>query len=74
MLNMIELEEVIVELSFNCNLSCIMCGFGKDVNPVSKEKFLSFENYKRILEKISNVRLGFCLCYYFLIFDNIVPV
>ncbi len=23
--------------------------------------------------KISNVRLGFCLCYYFLIFDNIVP-
>jgi radical SAM protein with 4Fe4S-binding SPASM domain len=54
MLNMIELEEVIVELSFNCNLSCIMCGFGKDVNPVSKEKFLSFENYKRILEKIGD--------------------
>jgi len=54
MLKMIELEEVIVELSFNCNLSCIMCGFGKDVNPISKEKFLSFDKYKKILEQIGN--------------------
>jgi len=54
MLKMIELEEVIIELSFNCNLSCIMCGFGKDVNPISKEKFLSFDKYKKILEQIGN--------------------
>jgi len=54
MLKMIELEEVIIELSFNCNLSCIMCGFGKDVNPISKEKFLSFDKYKKILEQVGN--------------------
>jgi len=28
----------------------------------------------RVILNISSVRLGFCLCYYFLVFDNIVPV
>jgi MoaA/NifB/PqqE/SkfB family radical SAM enzyme len=47
-------EEVIVELSYNCNLSCSMCGFGKEVNPYSKSKFLDFENYKSILHQIGD--------------------
>jgi len=48
-------EEIIVELSYNCNLSCTMCGFGKDVNPFSKNKFLSFENYKTILSQVGSI-------------------
>ncbi len=48
-------EEVIVELSYNCNLSCTMCGFGKHVNPFHKSKFLPFENYKEILEQVGGV-------------------
>lgn len=49
-----EYEEIIVELSFNCNLSCIMCGFGNETNPYSKNKFMSVDNYKRILHQIGN--------------------
>ena len=48
------LEEIIVELSYNCNLSCSMCGFGKGVNPYSKSKFLSFEDYKNLLHQIGD--------------------
>jgi len=51
---MTEFEEIIVELSYNCNLSCSMCGFGKEVNPYSKSKFLTFENYKNILHQIGD--------------------
>ena len=51
---MTEFEEIIVELSYNCNLSCSMCGFGKEVNPFSKSKFLSIENYKNILHQIGD--------------------
>jgi len=47
-------EEIIVELSYNCNLSCSMCGFGKEVNPYRKSKFLTFENYKNILHQIGD--------------------
>jgi len=47
-------EEIIVELSYNCNLSCCMCGFGKDVNPYNKSKFLTFEKYKTILHQIGD--------------------
>ncbi len=47
-------EEIIVELSYNCNLSCSMCGFGKEANPYSKSKFLTFENYKKILHQIGD--------------------
>lgn len=49
-----EFEEIIVELSYNCNLSCSMCGFGKAVNPFSKSKFLTFDNYKKILHQIGD--------------------
>jgi MoaA/NifB/PqqE/SkfB family radical SAM enzyme len=39
-----------------------MCGFGKKHNPFSKDKFLSFENYKTILHqiggKIKTIRLN----------------
>ena len=51
---MTEFEEIIVELSYNCNLSCSMCGFSKEVNPYSKSKFLTFENYKNILHQIGD--------------------
>lgn len=46
------LEEVIVELSYNCNLSCSMCGFGKAHNPFDRSKFLTFERFKSILHQI----------------------
>ena len=49
-----EFEEIIIELSYNCNLSCSMCGFNKEVNPYSKNKFLTFENYKSILHQIGS--------------------
>ena len=42
---------------------------GRLASPESKNIFLRKRQYQ-----FSNVRLGFCLCYYFLIFDNIVPV
>ncbi|MCL2219467.1 MAG: SPASM domain-containing protein [Chitinispirillia bacterium] len=45
-------KEVIVELSHNCNLNCIMCGFGKGVNHFNKDKYLSFDSYKSILQQI----------------------
>ena len=48
-------EEVIIELSYNCNLSCSMCGFGKHVNPFHKSKFLTFETYKKVLEQIGGI-------------------
>jgi len=51
----IALEETIVELSYNCNLSCTMCGFGKNVNPFDKSKFLSFDNYKIILSQVGDI-------------------
>ncbi len=31
-----------------------MCGFGKEANPYSKSKFLTFDNYKKILHKIGD--------------------
>jgi len=48
-------EEVIIELSYNCNLSCAMCGFGKHVNPFHKSKFLTFETYQNIIEQIGAI-------------------
>lgn len=49
-----KLQEVIIELSYNCNLSCAMCGFGKHVNPFHKDKFMSFEKYKQVLNQLEN--------------------
>lgn len=46
----IKLQEVLIEISQNCNLSCIMCGFKKENN--DKSKFMSFEKFRFIFEKI----------------------
>ena len=46
-------KEIIIELSHNCNLSCTMCGFGYKTNPISKEKFMSFEMFKSLTEKLA---------------------
>ncbi len=51
-LNETRFDEVIIELSYNCNLSCIMCGFGKDANPYDKSKFMSLDRYKVILDQV----------------------
>lgn len=45
-------EEIIIELSYNCNLSCKMCGFGKQYNLFNKEKFMTFERYRSILQQV----------------------
>jgi len=50
-----EFEEIIIELSHNCNLSCTMCGYGKDKNPFDTNKFLSFEKYKMILRQVGHM-------------------
>lgn len=48
-------KEIIVELSYNCNLSCSMCGFGKAVNPFSTSKYLSIEKYEAILNQVGGL-------------------
>lgn len=56
----IKLNEVLIEISQNCNLSCIMCGFGRENN--RNDKFLSFDSFKMICDKIApytdNIRLN----------------
>jgi len=47
-------REIIVELSYNCNLSCEMCGFGNKINPYNEKKFMSFEFYKTIADTFAN--------------------
>jgi len=49
-----QFEEIIIELSHNCNLNCIMCGFGKETNPFNRDKFLSTDCYKTILQQIGS--------------------
>lgn len=48
----IKFKEVLIEISQNCNLSCIMCGFGKENN--SNQKFMTFDNFAKIFEKLKN--------------------
>lgn len=45
-------KEVIVELSKNCNLACIMCGFGQEEN--KREKFMSFSLFKKIIDNVAD--------------------
>ena len=47
---MYDLDELIIELSQNCNLNCIMCGFGSIKN--KPEKFMDFELFKSIYDTI----------------------
>ena len=57
-----QFKEVMLEMSHNCNISCQMCGFGFRYNPVSKEKFMPAENYRRYVDmfagKTSVLRLN----------------
>lgn len=45
-----QLKELILELSHNCNLACVMCGFGGQ--PVSRERFMSQDMLNRILSQV----------------------
>ncbi len=47
-----QLRELIIELSQNCNLECIMCGFGRKYN--SPDKFLSYEDFLTLYENLGN--------------------
>ncbi len=46
-------NEILIEISQNCNLSCIMCGFGRENN--SPEKFMPFEQFKIIFDQIKGL-------------------
>lgn len=50
-----ELDEILIEVSQNCNLNCIMCGFGYLNN--RKDKFMSFETFKSIFEQLKAKRI-----------------
>jgi len=41
-------KEIIIELSQNCNLECVMCGFGKMEN--SPEKFMSYDEFRKLYD------------------------
>lgn len=43
-------NELILELSHNCDLACVMCGFGG--GKVSPEKFMTVETVGRVLEAV----------------------
>jgi len=45
------LNELILELSHNCNLACVMCGFG--TRRVSAERFMTEETVARVLDAIT---------------------
>jgi len=45
-------EEIIIEISQNCNLECTMCGFGRMNN--SKEKFMSLSRFKKVYDSVKN--------------------
>ncbi len=46
-----KLKELIIEISYNCNLSCIMCGFGQQA--FDKQKFMQFETFKKIVDELA---------------------
>jgi MoaA/NifB/PqqE/SkfB family radical SAM enzyme len=47
-----KLSEVILEISQNCNLDCIMCGFGRSNNDPTK--FMSYEDFVNIYNLLGN--------------------
>lgn len=47
---MLNLKELIIELSNNCNLSCKMCGFGQQ--SFDKERFMKLDLFKEIIDNI----------------------
>ncbi len=44
------LNELILELSYNCNLACVMCGFGG--GPVLPGRFMTRETLGRVLDAV----------------------
>lgn len=44
------LDELILELSYNCDLDCVMCGFGG--KPVERERFMTEETLSRVLDAV----------------------
>ena len=49
-----QFKEVMLEMSHNCNISCQMCGFGFRYNPVSKEKFMPAEDFRRYVDMFAS--------------------
>lgn len=45
------MKELILELSYNCNLACTMCGFGG--RPVRRDRFMSWQMLELILAQIT---------------------
>jgi len=54
------MEKVILEVSYNCNFSCVMCGFGQ--KPVKPEHFMSRSLFEHVLaclpEETKTIRLN----------------
>ena len=48
-----QFKEIILEISHNCNLSCIMCGFGYKLNPPTSDKFMKKENVWKLVLQIA---------------------
>lgn len=44
------LTELILELSYNCDLACVMCGFGG--KRVSPERFMTEDTLRRVLDSV----------------------
>jgi len=47
-----KLKELIIEISYNCNLSCIMCGFGQQ--EFDKQNFMTLATFKKIVNELAN--------------------
>jgi len=48
----LQLNELIVELSYNCNISCEMCGFGQ--HPIDRNKFMSWKQFQSIIDGVGD--------------------
>ena len=47
-----KLKELIIEISYNCNLSCIMCGFGQQA--FDKQNFMTLATFEKIVDELAN--------------------
>lgn len=46
------LDEVLIEISHNCNLRCIMCDFGTTWDA---QRFMTFDNFRRVLSSVKGL-------------------